>query len=78
MDIKQINQTLARIFKEENKRIIDCFDKDFSLIQNAIKKRLDGYWTNIVFDDEPEKNLYNISQRIKPWIIPFRTSGDSR
>lgn len=58
---EDVEQRIISSFRDQ---IIDgfkrtCFDKDFSNIHAAIKKRLDGYWTNFIFKDAPEKNLYS-------------------
>ena len=57
---KDVEQKIISSFRDQ---IIDsfngaCFDKDFSNIQDVIKKRLDGYWANSIFEDDPKKNLY--------------------
>ena len=57
---EDVEQRIISSFRDQ---IIDrfhraSFDKDFSTIQDAIKKRLDGYWANSIFEDDPEKNLY--------------------
>jgi uncharacterized protein (TIGR02687 family) len=63
MEISTFKDIEQRIISSFRDQIIDSFNqaffnKDFSKIQDAIKKRLDGYWANFIFKDNPEKNLY--------------------
>ena len=63
LEIFTFEDVEQRIISSFRDQIIDSFkqasfDKDFSKIQDAIKKRLDGYWANFIFEDAPKKNLY--------------------
>jgi len=55
MTFENVDQKIISSFRDQ---IIEDFKKDFSNIQDAIKKRLDGYWTNTAFDDDIKDNLY--------------------
>ncbi|MEA1966965.1 MAG: BREX-1 system phosphatase PglZ type A, partial [Thermodesulfobacteriota bacterium] len=56
MTFENVEQRIISSFRDQ---IIEDFTHDFSNIQDVIKKRLDGYWANIVFDDDVKENLYN-------------------
>jgi uncharacterized protein (TIGR02687 family) len=58
LEVMTFENVEQRIISSLRDQIIDYSDKDFSQIQDAIKKRLDGYWTNIIFEEESKKNLY--------------------
>ena len=55
MTFENVERRIISSFRDE---IMDYVDKDFSTIQEAIKKRLDGYWTTISFNDDIKENLY--------------------
>ncbi len=55
MTFENVEQRIISSFRDQ---IIEDFKKDFSNIQDAIKKRLDGYWANTAFDDDIKDNLY--------------------
>jgi len=58
LEVYTFEDVEQRIISSFRDQIIDSFDKDFSEIQGAIKKRLDGYWANFIVEDDPKKNLY--------------------
>ena len=59
LDVMTFENVERRIISSFRDQIIDNYtEKDFSTIQDAVKKRLDGYWTNISFDDDIKENLY--------------------
>ncbi|WP_319575785.1 BREX-1 system phosphatase PglZ type A [uncultured Desulfobacter sp.] len=59
LDVMTFENVERRIISSFRDQVIDNYtEKDFSTIQDAVKKRLDGYWTNITFDDDIKENLY--------------------
>ena len=58
LEISTFETIEQRIISSLRNQIIDDTDKDFSKIKDVVKKRQDGYWTNIIFHDELKKNLY--------------------
>ncbi len=60
MTFENVEQRIISSFRDQ---IIEDYKKDFSKIENAIKKRIDGYWANIAFDDDTKVNLYKAAYR---------------
>jgi len=58
LEIMTFENVERRIISSFRDQIMDYGEKDFSSIQEAIKKRLDGYWTTISFDDDIKENVY--------------------
>lgn len=58
LEVMTFENVERRIISSFRDQVIDYAEKDFSSIQEAVKKRLDGYWTNIAFDDDSKENLY--------------------
>lgn len=58
VDVMTFENVERRIISSFRDQIINDTEKEFSVIQDAVKKRLDGYWTNATFDGDMKDNLY--------------------
>ncbi len=72
LEVSTFETVEQRIISSLRNQIINGSDQDFSRIKDAIKKRQDGFWSNIRFDDEPKQNLYKSAyQALKTAISLF-------
>lgn len=58
VDVMTFENVERRIISSFRDQIINDAEKEFSVIQDAVKKRLDGYWPNATFDSDIKDNLY--------------------